>query len=222
MRFFLQALRRELVLHSRNPADVLNPLVFFIVVITLFPLGLGPSQEQLSEVAPAVIWIAALLAALMSMDLMFRADFENGSLQQFAISDRPVMMFVLAKVVGHWLVSGLPLLLLMPVVGLVMFVEFDVVKIMSLAMLLVSPTLSLLGSIGAALTVGLARGGLLVSILILPLYVPVLILATGLVQTSLLGGEIVGYVYWLVSILLLAVGLAPLATVAGIKIAVER
>ena len=222
MTFYLRTLKRELLLHWRNLSDVLNPLVFFLVVITLFPLGLGPSPDQLSRAAPAVIWVAALLATLMSVSMMFHSDFDDGSLEQQLVSGRSMLLLVLAKVSAHWLVTGLPLVLLVPLVSLVMFVEGDGPGAMLLSLLLVSPTLSLLGAIGAALTVGLARGGLLVSVLVMPLYVPVLVLATAMVQAAISGDGIVGYVYWLGAILLLALGLAPPTIAASLRVAVER
>lgn len=222
MNLFLATVRRDLLVHLRAISEILNPLVFFLVVISLFPLGLGPSPDRLAEVAPGVIWVAALLATLMSMDLMFRADFEDGSLEQMVASGQPLLVIVFAKIFAHWLVSGLPLVLLIPVVGLVMFVDAGGLVAMMLSLLLVSPTLSLLGSIGAALTVGLARGGLLVTILVLPLYVPVLVLATAMVQTAATGAEIQGYVYWLAAILMLSLGLAPIATAASIRVSIEQ
>ena len=222
MNFYLRTLRRDLRIHLRGLSEVINPLVFFVVVISLFPLGLGPSPQQLSEVAPGVIWVAALLATLMSMDLMFRDDFSDGSLEQVVVSGQPLLVFVFAKVTAHWLISGLPLVLLVPVVGLVMFVDGDRLQAMVVTLLLVSPTLSLLGAIGAALTVSLARGGLLVSILVLPLYVPVLVLATAMVQTAGSEADTAGYLYWLLAALLASITLAPLAIAAGLRLAVDR
>ena len=222
MNFYLRTLRRDLRIHLRGLSEVINPLVFFVVVISLFPLGLGPSPQQLSEVAPGVIWVAALLATLMSMDLMFRDDFSDGSLEQVVVSGQPLLVFVFAKVTAHWLISGLPLVLLVPVVGLVMFVDGDRLQAMVVTLVLVSPTLSLLGAIGAALTVSLARGGLLVSILVLPLYVPVLVLATAMVQTAGSEADTAGYLYWLLAALLASITLAPLAIAAGLRLAVDR
>lgn len=219
---FARTLWRDLLVHLRGVSEVLNPLVFFLVVISLFPLGLGPSPEQLREVAPGVIWVAALLATLMSMDLMFRADYDDGSLEQVIASGQSVIVFVLAKVLAHWLVSGLPLVLLVPVVGLVLFVDSAGMWAMVISLLLVSPTLSLLGAIGAALTVSLARGGLLVSIIVLPLYVPVLVIATGMVQAAILGSDVTGYIYWLAAALLASMTLAPIAVAASLKIAVDQ
>ena len=222
MNLFFRTIGRDLLIHLRGVSEVMNPLVFFIVVISLFPLGLGPSPDELSRVAPGVIWVAALLATLMSMDLMFRSDFDDGSLEQMIASGQSLMVMVLAKVCAHWLVSGLPLVLLVPVVGLVLFVEAEGLKAIVISLLLVSPTLSLLGAIGAALTVSLARGGLLVSIIVLPLYVPVLVLATGMVQAAVSGADTAGYLYWLLAALMASLTMAPIAIAASLRVAVDR
>ena len=222
MELFLATIKRDLLVYFRRPADVLNPLVFFVIVVTLFPLGVGPSREVLSIIAPGVVWVAALLATLMSLDLIFRSDFEDGSLEQMLVSDQSFLLLTQAKVVSHWLVTGLPLVLLTPVLSLMLFVDGNGMLAMSLSILLVSPTLSLIGAIGAALTVGLAKGGLLVAILILPLYIPVLILGTAMVQTGAFGGDYTGHIYWLVAILFLALGLAPVATAASVRVSLEQ
>ncbi len=219
---FLSILRKDLLLIFRTPSAVLNPLVFFIVVISLFPLGVGPSAELLQTIAPGVVWVAALLATMMSMDLMFREDFDDGSLEQYVASGQSVLVFVLAKAMVHWLVAGLPLVFLMPVIGLVMFLDVGGIWTLALSLLLVSPTLSLLGAIGAALSVGLPRGGLLVTILVLPFYVPVLVLATAMVQTAVSGGDVIGFVYWLLAILLFTLTFAPLATSAAVRLAADQ
>lgn len=222
MSFFVASVLRDLRVHFRKPSEVLNPLVFFAVVISLFPLGIGPSPEQLSLIAPGVVWVAALLATLMSMDLLFRSDYEDGSLEQVVLSGRSLVVFTLAKVFSHWLIAGLPLVVLMPVVGLVLFLEVEGIWTLALSLLLVSPSLSLIGSIGAALTVGLPRGGLLVTILILPLYVPVLILATAMVQAAVSGIDVTGYIYWLMAILLVATALAPIAAGSSLSLSVDE
>ena len=222
MTLVLETLRRDLIVHFRRPADVLNPLVFFLIVISLFPLGVGPSAELLSTIAPGVIWTAALLATLMSMDLMFRSDFEDGSLEQMLVSGQPFTALVLAKITAHWLVSGLPLVLLSPLIALMLFIEPEGIWAISLSLLIVTPTLSLMGAIGAALTVGLERGGLLITILVLPLYVPVLILATQMVQTGAAGGDYSGHIYWLVAIFLASLGLAPMVATASVRISLGR
>ena len=222
MSLFLLVIQRDLRIHLRGLSEVLNPLIFFLVVISLFPLGISPSPETLSAIAPGILWVAALLATLMSMDLMFKSDFDDGSLELMVVSGQSLMLISLAKIVSHWLVSGLPLILLTPVVGLVLFVDGEAMGALVLSIALVSPILSLLGAIGAALTVGLARGGLLVAIIVLPLYVPVLILATSMVQTAIVGGEYIGHVYWLLAALFAALGLAPFAVTASLRVAVDQ
>lgn len=222
MRFVVSAIGRDLRIYFRNLSDILNPMVFFIVVVSLFPLGVGPAPAQLAEIAPGVVWVAALLATLMSMELMFRSDFEDGTLDQLIVSGQSLIGYVLAKALGHWIVSGLPLLLLMPLVGIMMFVDTSGIWALSVSLLLVSPTLSLLGAIGAGLTVGLPRGGLLITILILPLYIPVLILATSMVGAAVQGSDVTGYVYWLAALMLGALALAPLATAAALRISADQ
>lgn len=219
---FFATLKKDLLLLFRTPSAVLNPLVFFLVVITLFPLGVGPSASLLQTIAPGVVWVAALLATMMSMDIMFRDDFEDGSLEQHVASGQSLLVMVLSKVFLHWLVAGLPLVFLMPVIGLVMFLDVDGIWTLALSLLLVSPTLSLLGAIGAALTVGLPRGGLLVTILVMPLYVPVLVLATTMVQTAVGTGDIIGYVYWLLAILFFTAAFAPFAATAAVRLAADQ
>ena len=193
-----------------------------MVVVSLFPLGIGPEPERLAQIAPAVIWIAALLATLMSMDLMFSSDFADGSLEQMVTADQSLLVMVLGKVLSHWLVAGLPLILLSPIIGAAFYVEPAAILVMMLGLLLVTPVLSLLGAIGASLTVGLERGGLLVTILVLPLYVPLLVLGISMVQAAMLGDSVLGYVYWLLAALLAALSLAPLAVAAGLRVAVDQ
>lgn len=219
---FLATLKSYLRIQFRKPSEILNPLVFFAVVISLFPLGLGPSPDELRQAAPAIVWVAGLLSTLMSLDLMFRSDFDDGTLDQVAISGQPMILYVAAKVVAHWLMSGLPLVALIPLVGLVLFLPGSVILAMTIGLLLASPALSLIGSIGAALTVGLPKGGLLVTLLILPLYIPILILATAMANTALLGEPVMGYYYWLAAILLLSMALAPLASAAGLRISLDQ
>ena len=222
MKLLLRVVIRDLRLHLRATSEMLNPLVFFVVVVSLFPLGIGPEPERLAQIAPAVIWIAALLATLMSMDLMFSSDFADGSLEQMVTADQSLLVMVLGKVLSHWLVAGLPLILLSPIIGAAFYVEPAAILVMMLGLLLVSPVLSLLGAIGASLTVGLERGGLLVTILVLPLYVPLLVLAISMVQAAMLGDSVLGYVYWLLAALLAALSLAPLAVAAGLRVAVDQ
>lgn len=214
-------LRRDLTLMLRRRSEVMNPLVFFALVITLFPLGLSPDPRLLATVAPGLLWVAALLATLLSLDSLFRADFEDGSLEQLLLAPQPLAAMVLAKVVVHWLLTGLPLALMAPVLGLMLGLPAGSHLILMLALALGSASLSLVGAIGAALTVGLARGGVLLSLLVLPLYIPVLIFGAGAVQAALLGDGVGAHLAILGALLALAVMLAPWAIAAALRISVN-
>lgn len=218
----LAVVRRDLRTALRDPAEVLNPLVFFLIVVTLFPIGISPIASELAPIAPGVVWIAALLSTLLSMDIMLRADHECGALEQMVLSSQPLFLLMLGKAIAHWLLSGLPLALMAPVLGLMLGLPPAALAPMVLALLLATPVLSLVGSIGAGLTVGLARGGVLITILILPLYVPVLILGTQVVVSAVAGEPVSGLMLWLGAAFALAVGLCPVAAAAGVQIAVSR
>lgn len=215
-------LRRELLIAYRNSADLLNPLIFFVIVISLFPLGVSPSGPILSQIAPGVIWVAALLATLLSMDSLFRSDYDDGSLELMTFSREPLVLLVLGKIVSHWLVTGVPLAVLSPVLALMLFLNFEGAWALFLSLLLGTPILSLLGAIGASLTVGLRKGGLLIAVLILPLYVPVLILATAMVQAGAQAVDYTGHMLWLGAILAASMGFAPIAASAGVRISLSR
>ncbi|GGE30675.1 heme exporter protein B [Halopseudomonas oceani] len=216
-----QLLRREWQLTWRRPGEVLNPLVFFAMVITLFPLAVGPEPELLQRMAAGVIWVAALLATLLSLDGMFRGDFEDGSLEQWVLSPHPLTLLVLVKVLHHWLMCGVMLVLLTPVLGMMLALPWTVIPVLCATLLLGTAVLSLLGAIGAALTVGLKGGGsMLLALLILPLYIPVLILGTGAMDAALQGLPVQGYLLWLGCLAVLALSLAPLAIAAGLRIGV--
>lgn len=217
---FTLLLMREARLLFRRPAELANPLVFFAVVIALFPLAVGPESQQLRNLSPGLLWVAALLAVLLSLDGLFRSDFEDGSLEQWVVSPHPLSLLVLAKVVAHWLFSGLALVLLSPLLALMLGLPAHCVPVLLLSLLLGTPVLSLLGAVGAALTVGLKRGGLLLALLILPLYIPVLILGAGALQASLQGLPAAGQLLWMASLTALAVTLAPFAIAAGLKISI--
>lgn len=222
MAILLSAIKRDLLVTYRNPSDMLNPLAFFGIVISLFPLGVGPGKEVLADIAPGVIWVAALLATLLSMDAMFRSDYDDGSLEQMAVSKEPLYVIVGGKIVSHWLLTGLPLTLLSPVLAEMLFVNSKGILAIVLSLLVGTPILSLLGSIGAGLTVGLRKGGVLIAILILPLYVPVLILGTAMVQAGMLGQPYTGHILWLSALLVLSLGLAPIATSAAVRISLSH
>ena len=217
---FTLLLARESRLLFRRPAELANPLVFFAIVIALFPLAVGPETQLLQTISPGLIWVAALLAVLLSLDGLFRSDFEDGSLEQWVVSPHPLALLVLAKVLAHWMFSGLALVLLAPLLGLMLGMPVSALPVLLMSLLLGTPVLSLLGAVGAALTVGLKRGGLLLALLILPLYIPVLILGSGALQAALQGLPAVGYLLWLSSLTALAVTLTPFAIAAGLRISV--
>ncbi len=217
---FSMLLVREARLLFRRPAELANPLVFFAIVIALFPLAVGPESKMLQALSPGLIWVAALLSVLLSLDGLFRSDFEDGSLEQWVLSPHPLALLVLAKVLAHWLFSGLALVLLSPVLAMMLGLPSACVPVLLLTLLLGTPVLSLLGAVGAALTVGLKRGGLLLALLILPLYIPVLILGSGALQAELQGLPSIGYLLWMASLAALAVTLSPFAIAAGLEISV--
>ena len=221
MRFFFAALKRDLLLVFRHRNDIINPLAFFLMVAVLFPLGVSPDPAFLSEVASGVIWVAALLACLLSVDGIFRSDYEDGSLEQMLVSPEPLLVLVMAKVLSHWLVSGFCLAIISPLVAMMFFLPEQGYSALILSLLLGTPTLSLMGAIGAGLTVGLRRGGVLISLLVLPLYIPVLIFGAGTVQAGAMGLPIQGYLALLGAILVFNLMLAPFAIAAALKISVR-
>lgn len=221
MSFFLAAVRRDLLLALRRRNDVFNPLAFFLIVAVLFPLGVSPESAFLAKLAPGVIWVAALLSCLLSVDSMFRSDFDDGSLEQMLISPQSLLLLVSAKVVSHWLSSGFLLALLSPLLGMMLFLPQQGMVALVGSLLLGTPSLSFIGAIGAGLTVGLRRGGILISLLVLPLYIPVLIFGAGTVQAGAMGLPISGYLALLAAMLVLCMMLAPLAIALALSISVR-
>lgn len=218
---FTAILKREFQLAYRRRAEWINPLAFFVIVVSLFPLGLGVRPRTLSMIAPGIIWVSALLATLLSLEHMFRSDYEDGALEQFALASYPLYAVALAKVLAHWIITGLLLCVLCPVLGSALFMGGESLKVLFLTLLLGTPTLSFVGAIGAALTVGLRRGGILLALLILPLYVPVLIFGAGAVDLTGSGLSASGQLYLLAALLVLAVTLAPFAIAGALKVALE-
>ncbi|WP_261842389.1 heme exporter protein CcmB [Aliamphritea ceti] len=216
--FFWGVLKRDLLLSFRRKSDLVNPLIFFLMVASLFPLGVSPEPTFLEEVAPGVIWVAALLATLLSLDGLFRSDFEDGTLEQTLLSPQPLFLVVLAKVFAHWMMTGLALTLLSPLLAVMLFLPVEGMWGLMASLLLGTPTLSLIGAIGAALTVGLRKGGVLISLLVLPLYIPVLIFGTGAAQAAITGLPLSGYLALLGAILVLGLVLAPFAIAAALRI----
>jgi heme exporter protein B len=217
-RAFALLLKRDLTLAMRHRAEMVNPLLFFILVTSLFPLGVGANPNLLQTIGPGVIWVAALLAALLSLDNIFRSDFEDGTLEQFLLSSHPVSVLVLAKVTAHWLVTGLPLLLVSPLLGVLLGLTGDGIRILMLTLLLGTPVLSLLGAVGVALTVGLRKGGMILSLLVLPLYVPLLIFAASAVDTASAGLPVSAHLLFIGALLVLTLSLSPPATAAALRI----
>lgn len=220
-RGFLELLLRDLRLAMRRRAEIANPLLFFVMVIVLFPLGVGASPNLLERMSAGVVWVAALLAALLTLDSVFRSDFEDGTLEQLLLSAQPLSVMVLAKVIAHWLVTGLPLLLIAPLLGMLLGMKTAAMGALVLSLLLGTPVLSLIGAIGVALTVGLRRAGVILSLLVLPLYVPVLIFGAAAVDAAASGLPVSGQLYILAGFLALALSLAPLAAASALRISLS-
>jgi heme exporter protein B len=214
-------LRRQLVLAVRRPIEIGNPLLFFAMVVALFPLGLGPAPDKLADFAPGILWIIALLSNLLTSDGVFRSDFDDGSLEQLMLSPQPLYMSVLSYVTAHWLITGLLLALASPVFALMLNLPTGAIATLFLSLLLGTALLSLLGAIGAALTVGLKRGGMLISLLILPFYMPILIFGSAAVKAAVTGAPAGPYLAIIGAMLCLAVALAPIAIAAGLRISVD-
>ncbi|MBT9541289.1 MAG: heme exporter protein CcmB [Thiobacillus sp.] len=212
---------RDLLLAMRRRADVATTLFFFVIVASLFPLGVGPDPKLLRVMAPGILWVGALLASMLSLGRLFAEDYADGSLEQLVLAPEPLTLVVIGKVVAHWLVSGLPLVLISPVIALQFDLPREAMVTLLLALLLGTPLLSLIGAIGAALTVGVRGGGVLISLLVLPLYVPVLIFGAGAVDASAMGMEAGGHLSILGALLLLGMVLAPWATAAALRISLE-
>jgi len=218
---FVTVLKRDLTLAFRTRSEMVNPLLFFVMVISLFPLAVSPDPAVLRSLAPGVIWVAALLATLLSLDSLFRSDFDDGALEQLLLSIHPISVLVLAKVLAHWLVTGIPLLLLAPLLAVLLHLPNDSIPTLLATLALGGPVLSLVGAIGVALTVGLRRGGVLLSLLILPLYIPVLIFAANAISNAAAGLQITGQLYFLAALLVLSLTLAPMATAAALRISLR-
>ncbi|MEY3190342.1 MAG: heme exporter protein CcmB [Pseudomonadota bacterium] len=218
---FFAIIRRDLILALRRRSEIANPLLFFILVITLFPLGIGAQPHLLQAIAPGIIWVSALLAAMLSLDSLFRSDFDDGSLEQILLSAHPSSLLVLAKIIAHWLVTGLPLLFVAPLLAVLLGMPSHSIGILLLTLLLGTPVLSLIGAIGVALTVGLRRGGMILSLLVLPLYVPVLIFASNAVEMAGSGLPVDAQINILISIFVMALVLAPWPTSAALKMSIN-
>ena len=212
---------RDLLLATRRWADVLTALVFFVIVVSLFPLGVGPEPNLLRTIAPGVIWVAALLASMLSLTRIFAADYADGTLEQMLLSTAPLGMIVAAKVIAHWLVTGLLVVLIAPLLALQFDLHQQLLGTLTLSLLLGTPVLSMIGAIGAALTLGLRGGGALLSLLVLPLYVPVLIIGAGAVDMAAAGLGTEAHFLLLAALLVVAAAFAPWAAAAALRISAE-
>ena len=213
--------RRDLLLAIRQQADLYNTLLFFVVVVSLVPLGVGPEPALLRLIAPGVLWVAALLAAMLSLQRLFAGDHADGTLEQWLLTREPLPLLVLGKIAAHWLTTGAPLTLVAAPLALMFDLERDVALTLILALLLGTPALSLIGAIGAALTLGLRGGGVLLSLLVLPLYVPVLIFGAGAAESVAAGLSPQGHLLLLAAFTLAALVLAPWACAAALRISLE-
>ena len=218
---FMWIIKRDLVLAVRRQSDVLTTLFFFIIVVSLFPLSVGPEMNMLRTMAPGVVWVAALLASMLSLGRMFSNDYLDGTLEQMLLSPQSLSLLVLGKAFAHWLVTGVPLVLMAPVLGIQYDLPVDALLVLTAALLLGTPVLSLIGAIGAALTLGLRGGGVLVSLLVLPLYIPVLIFGSGAVEANMSGIEFSAHLSLIGAFLLVTAVFAPWAAAWSLRVSLE-
>jgi len=220
-RFFFAIVLRELQVAFKRWGDLASPLMFFVIVSSLFPLALSPKHEVLRNLGPAVLWIAALLATLLSLNALFRTDIEDGTMEQLVLSPYPLTLAIFAKTVAHWLLNGLPLVVLAPALAVTYYLPAEGVRALCLTLLIGTPTLSLLGAVGAALTAGVRQSGGLLALLVLPLMLPVLMFGARATDLAGSGEQIAGPVYLLAALLLLALSLLPFATAAAVRISLD-
>ena len=205
----------------RNPSSFLNPLLFFVISISLFPIAISPESQTLSNIAPGIIWVTVMLSALLSLNTLFHFDYENGILEQMVISHHSLALILLAKTTAHWILTGLPIILLSPLVGTVLFLDYESILILMLTLLIATPCLSLIGAIGASLIVGIKNSGTLLSLLVLPLYVPILIFGTSAVSQTQFNLPINGQIYFLSFMLVLSLITAPFISAYSLRISIE-
>ena len=221
LQLLVLVIRRDLVLAMRRRADVLTTLVFFVIVVSLFPLGVGPELGMLRKMAPGVLWVAALLASMLSLGRLFSADYQDGTLEQMMLAPQSLSMLVLGKMIAHWMVSGLPLVLMAPVLGLQFDMSAQPLGVLIIGLLLGTPILSMIGAIGAALTLGLRGGGVLLSLLVLPLCIPVLIFGTGAVEAISSGLSVASHLSLLGALLVLSLVFTTWVTAQALRISME-
>ncbi len=221
MSALLGIIHRDLLLVMRRKSEVLTALFFFVIVTSLFPLGIGADGALLRKIAPGVIWVAALLSTLLGLQRIFSADYADGTLEQMVLSPQPFVLLVAGKIAAHWLVCGLPLVILAPIIGIQFDMDAGSLRVLILALLLGTPVLSLIGSIGAALTLGVRGGSVLMSLIVLPLYIPVLIFGAGAVYANTVGLDVSGHFSLLGALLILALAFIPWVSAVAVKIAIE-
>lgn len=221
MHAFSALLSRDVRLALRQSSDSLTVVAFFAIAVVLFPFGIGPEAEVLARIAAGVVWVAALLAALLSLDRMFAVDFDDGSLDQLILSGQPLVLSVYAKVIAHWLTTGVPLIVMSPVLAITLQLPADGYGVLVLALVLGTPTVSIIGAVGAALVLGARRGGVLLSLLVLPLYIPVLIFGTAAVEAAITGLPSTPMLMILAGLMVIAGSLGPWAAAAALRQAAE-
>ncbi|MBQ0796008.1 heme exporter protein CcmB [Zhongshania sp.] len=222
LKLVIAVLHRDIVASLRRGSEWSNPLVFFVMVCALFPLGIGPQPDRLADLAPGILWVVALLASLLATDSLFRGDFDDATLEQMLLTHQSLYPQVLAKTLAHWLMTGLPLSLLSPILGLLLHLPGEGMVPLMLSLVLGTSVLSFIGAIGAALTVGLRKGGLLLSLIVLPLYIPVLIFGSSAVKAAIEGAAYLPQLAMLGVFFLAALALAPLAICGALRISVDQ
>jgi heme exporter protein B len=218
---FCATLKRDLLIAFKRRNDLLNPVMFFLIVVSLFPLGVSPDPLELTRISAGVVWVSALLASMLSLDNLYRADYEDGSLEQLLLSPQPLYFLVLAKNIAHWLISGLPVVILSPLLAYMLYLPAEAYSTLVLTLLIGTPVLSLFGSIGVALTVGLGSRGLILAVIVLPLTTPVLIIGAKAVTDVMFGVPVASHFALLGAILALALAMSPLASAAALRISVN-
>ena len=212
---------RDLILAWRRRSDILSTVFFFVIVVSLFPLGIGPETQLLRSIAPGVVWVAALLASMLSLGRLFANDYQDGTLEQLLLTPQPLFLVVIGKVLAHWIIAELPLVLIAPLVGAQFDLSRNTLWVLFVSLLIGTPILSLIGSVGAALTLGLRGGGVLISILILPLYIPALIFGAGAVESTIIGVAYAPHLYLLGAFAVVSLLFAPWASSAALRISLE-
>jgi heme exporter protein B len=221
LNIFVQTMTRDLKMALRNPSSFLNPLMFFVISISLFPIAISPEAQTLSSIAPGIIWVITMLSVLLSLNSLFHYDYDSGVLEQMVISHHSLPLILLAKTLAHWMLSGLPIIILSPFLGMALFINTEGIYILILTLIIATPCLSLIGSIGASLVVGIKNSGMLLSLLILPLFIPILIFATSAVSQSQSNLPIDGQLYFLGFILILSLLITPFLSALSLKISLE-